>query len=330
MDYKEEYEAMVQRARELHEAGNFLTKKQMEIVCPELAESEDERIRKKIIEHLEMIKEGSVICAIDTSEEIAWLEEQKDKNCLACDQHLKGYLAGRKVTEEEKQKENPKSADSIPSDCVSDVKCEDRSPKHTDSFGTDIRDTPAYWRGWDDAMKQKEQEHPNGCFTCDEYKKGYEAGRFHGFTAGYNKAKAEQKSAEWSEEDEKNLEQVIDVVYDYCPDPVAKYKLKDWLTQRLKSLRPQPKKSEYITSHKEFFKWIYDRLVSVHKDNPNVDYMISFKKRIEELSFDNLSWNPSEEQMSMLLAVIRDPNNVGSESCHLALESLYEDLQKLI
>ena len=36
--------------------------------------------------------------------------------------------------------------------------------------------------------KQKEQKHPNGCFTCDEYKKGYEEGRRNGFTAGYNKA----------------------------------------------------------------------------------------------------------------------------------------------
>ena len=36
---------------------------------------------------------------------LAYLEKQKDINCLACDQHLKGYLAGRKVTEEEKQKE---------------------------------------------------------------------------------------------------------------------------------------------------------------------------------------------------------------------------------
>ena len=46
---------------------------------------------------------------------------------------------------------------------------------------------------------QKEQKHPNGCFTCDEYKKGYEAGRFHGFTAGYNKAMKEQKPAEINE-----------------------------------------------------------------------------------------------------------------------------------
>jgi hypothetical protein len=52
-----------------------------------------------------------------------------------------------------------------------------------------------------------------------------------------------------------------------------------------------------ITPNKEFFQWIYNRLVNVHKENSNVDYMISFKKRIEELSFDKPHWKPSEEQM---------------------------------
>ena len=39
------YDAMVQRVKELYESGNALTKRQMEIIYPELAESEDERIR---------------------------------------------------------------------------------------------------------------------------------------------------------------------------------------------------------------------------------------------------------------------------------------------
>ena len=41
------------------------------------------------------------------------------------------------------------------------------------------------------------------------------------------------------------------------------------------------------------------------------------------------SWKPSKEQMSMLLAVINDPNNAGSESCYLALKSIYNQLKKL-
>lgn len=41
------------------------------------------------------------------------------------------------------------------------------------------------------------------------------------------------------------------------------------------------------------------------------------------------SWKPSEEQMTMLRAIINDPNNAGAESCHLAMKSLYEQLKKL-
>lgn len=89
-------------------------------LVPELAESEDERIRKYLIWIVENVFDS--IMGLSLSEEkiedliykfngiqasdiLAWLEKQKDINCLACDQHLKGYLAGRKVTEEEKQKE---------------------------------------------------------------------------------------------------------------------------------------------------------------------------------------------------------------------------------
>ena len=53
-------------------------------------------------------------------------------------------------------------------------------------------------------------------------------------------------------------------------------------------------------------------------------------KQISFLKSLRPSWKPSEEQMSMLLAVVNDPNNAGSESCHLSLESLYNDLKKLM
>lgn len=55
---------------------------------------------------------------------------------------------------------------------------------------------------------------------------------------------------------------------------------------------------------------------------------VMFFKRdwVKETTKEN--WKPSEEQMSMLLAVINEPNNAGSESCHIALKSLYNDLMK--
>jgi len=48
-----------------------------------------------------------------------------------------------------------------------------------------------------------------------------------------------QPKAEWNKEDEENMELVIDCIYNFYPDPVMKYKLKDWL----KSLRPVSKES---------------------------------------------------------------------------------------
>lgn len=90
-----------------------------------------------------------------------------------------------------------------------------------------------------------------------------------------------QPKQEWSEEDEKNLELVTDCVYEFYPDPVMKYKLKDWLTQRLKSLRTCP------------------------------------------------SWKPSYHQMNILKAV-KEYVGRGSGYWGEGLGSLIEDLEKLM
>jgi len=61
------------------------------------------------------------------------------------------------------------------------------------------------------------------------------------------------------------------------------------------------------------------------------DREIDWLKSLRPVSKEFLQphWKPSENQMSMLLAVVNDPNNAGSASCHLSLKSLYNDLKKL-
>ena len=88
----------------------------IERTSPELAESEDERIRKWLVDYFTGIGEN-------------WIHRE-----FTCKQ-IVAYL--------EKQKENPKSADSIPSDCVSDVKCEDRWHKTANSLPDNGRDVLA-------------------------------------------------------------------------------------------------------------------------------------------------------------------------------------------
>ena len=86
-------------------------------------ESEDERIRKDMIEYF-----TEIIDNICVEEDI---------------KHEEKVLVGRLrkwIAYLEKQKENPKSADSIPSDCVSDAKCEDRWHKVGDSLPDNPRE----------------------------------------------------------------------------------------------------------------------------------------------------------------------------------------------
>ena len=57
---------------------------------------------------------------------------------------------------------------------------------------------------------------------------------------------------------------------------------------------------------------------------------INWLKSLRPVSKDSLqSWKPSEAHLSALLAVLNDPNNIGSQTCQLALTDLYEQLNKL-
>ena len=138
---------------------------------------------------------------------------------------------------------------------------------------------------------------------------------------GYLEKQKEQKpTAEWSEEDENNLELVIDCIYKFYPDPVMKYKLKEWL----KSLRPV--KQEWSDEDEKMRRNLMSLLANMRGDRITEETYQKYYPWLKDL---RPSWKPSEEQMQYLLAVINDPNNAGAESCHLILESLYKDLKKL-
>lgn len=222
--------------------------------------------------------------------------------------------------------------------------------------------------------KQQEQKHPDGCFTCDEYKKGYEAGRRNGFTAGYNKAMKEveqkeqkpveideyeiikkhitedslsgevnkrlkecgwcitdEKSAEWSEEDEKILEHISNVID-------ANYAGADWqrMIDWLKSLRPQPKQ-EWNEKDNEMFHCICAGLCHLRKlYETNKDAVSDYNAMLEWFrncfKFLRPSWKPSEEQMEELWNVISYIEKPGSNFLGVPalLKSLYNQLKRLM
>lgn len=150
--------------------------------------------------------------------------------------------------------------------------------------------------------KQKEQKHPNGCFTCDEYKKGYEEGRRNGFTAGYNKAmkeveQKEQKPVECELEDAfKNYTDAGITVS--CGDIVAKPKeqkpaeKQDFVSQLKEYLANTPKE-QIKAEWEELKKW----------DNvdPTAEEYLSRVKPILSLAKKELDkpteWSEEDEDM---------------------------------
>lgn len=124
--YRNRYNEALSQARFYY--GNCPTepeKKKLETIFPELAESEDEKIRKDII--------GGLMWQRDNLK-----SEGPHDNSLI----LPGFCftVGKHLAYLEKQKENPKTADSIPSDCVPDAKCEDRWHKVSDSLPDNPRE----------------------------------------------------------------------------------------------------------------------------------------------------------------------------------------------
>lgn len=135
------YDEALERAKEIKEKIMFshlstesckAVSEYIDTIIPELAESEDERIRKFLVDYaIEMIAGLESDISLSTYDGIKGHDPEAEAQLVQW-QKARAYL--------EKKKENPKSADSIPSDCVSDAKCEDRWHKVEDSLPDNPRE----------------------------------------------------------------------------------------------------------------------------------------------------------------------------------------------
>ena len=84
MDYEQKYKEALERAKTLYENANgMILKKWVEQVFPELRESEDERIRKWIINDIRYNMDNETLENSEYKKQgekaIAWLEKQGEK-----------------------------------------------------------------------------------------------------------------------------------------------------------------------------------------------------------------------------------------------------------
>ena len=246
---------------------DFLEGKEIEAIhtlIPELRESEDERILVRLIEYFQGFLKGYEDCykdgscvkweGLDVKSILAFLEKQKKTadsftdGIIEVRSFQRGMEEGRKL---ETQKEP--GIKWLKSD---NVKNPDKP--YVDKVGmfytTDGRMCYA-----SEIEQQKEQKHPNGCFTCDEYKKGYKEGRRNGFTAGYNKAMKEVEQKEQkpvqSEEEKEYVRTLKGLVSDFIRDndggitDIEYYQnICDWLDGRHIEQKPV----EYLSKDKVY------------------------------------------------------------------------------
>ena len=263
MDYEKKYKEALKKAKSIYrdakEAGCSHTD-WLEHIFPQLTESEDERIRKQLVDIVAFIPEAN-------------FKSASREDCRT-------YL--------EKQKE--------------------QKPSWSEDFGKEVESV--------------HKRYPEVSFA-----------KLTRIAYHFAKWADKYKSTEWREEDEKNLELVTDCVYEFYPDPVMKYKLKDWLTQRLKSLRPQPQHRDtyYDIIHNilDMLKGMdFMKITPEHRVSLLNDIRVKCKNADECAAIlDEPSWKPSKKQMKALHN-FSTGLFIGEED-YDAIRSLYEDLKKL-
>jgi len=160
----DKYQEALERAKELHEAGNALTKSQMEVVFPELKESKHERMSKNCIHFLKLQKAHHA----DTSE---------IDDCIAYLEHLQEYIddirqyAYNKGLVDAKEKQKPAEKQDY-----SDLNDFERAI-HRGFLSAGVENVPVA------IIKETAQE----CL-------------------------AQMKPAEWSEEDERKLNRIYEIL----------------------------------------------------------------------------------------------------------------------
>lgn len=107
MDYKKKYEDALERARQVHNTNMDENKKSIEYIFPELKESEDEKVRKWLIDWANTVH-WSEQFSVTKEQVLAWLENvytEDDINraykCADEVQYRKGYEDAKKELEKQ-------------------------------------------------------------------------------------------------------------------------------------------------------------------------------------------------------------------------------------
>lgn len=300
------YDEMVQRVKELHEAGNALTKKQMEIILPELTESEDEKNANALIRLLNNEKVSSLITFEAKQQWLNWLERQKEP-------HTKRNALFDKCVENCDPEIMKRVSDEIDAKLQKEQKPSEWSEEDYASLNkfellaksSNLPKDIVYWamEHLSPLQNSTNSEIPKECSKedklmlqcCLQAVKSYE----------YNAKRGEFLPAQFN-------------IGGYLTTPK---KVTDWLKSLPERFNPQPKQE---VTDEEIEEMVTKRSRSSGTTKSEMAfYRNGIKDAIKRFGLRH-SWKPSEEQMEELSKACRFiPYN-----CDI-LESLYEQIEKL-
>ena len=319
--HKEDLEAAKGWLAIAKENGNKIAIQILEKFFPELRESEDERIRKVLIELIKGITSWNYFLGISKEQMVSWLEKQGNTNeTINRDELAQGVLKGAAINLITWIDYNVAKGNM----CLSNMECED------------IED--ALVSGdWDKiyAYMKKKIEKQGQTFTKKDVDDAYLKGVC---DAKHELEKQGEQKPTWSDVDESDLNNIIWL----CNNCINGSEI-TWIPSqatRIKSLIERIKDTIFLQSKQEWSEedekmcqdtidWFEKKVFpyALEHENParaNIKWLKSLKDRVQPNH-----WKPSEFQLECLAKVIPHRDNEIDNELEYVLTELYEQLKKL-
>ena len=250
MDYEKKYNEALEWMRGVYPTLTGAVKEDAEHYFPELRESEDERIRKYILRACEETIEGGgkgLELSMDTTKKLAaYLEKQKEQKPISsCD--IVPYIDDKIAA-------------------LQDMWREEKVAFDWDDMHEMIEDVARHF--YQKEQKPAEKQDYSGLNDPERaILRGFLAAGVENAPVGIIKDTAKEcitqmKPAEWSEEDEKLYNSALWHIKNSCGNGgknSGEFTVYNWLKNRVKSLRPQPKQ-EWSEEEERILKGIIGKI----------------------------------------------------------------------
>ena len=333
MDYEKAYKEALERAKEEFYASNSFGKGTIEYIFPELAESEDERIRKDIIVLVKDWWDRVNKDNISTKETmIAWLEKQGTPNQTSIWKHWKDGIAGNG---EGKPIYLIKYGRTYSLSSCLCFECDYIELSELDKLLSEKQSgqkpadkiEPKFKVG--DEIKTANEESLT-ITKVDE--KGYWSKDL--FICSFDEEciwDLVEQNPTWSEEDREYMESLLDIINgtpSLTPSEVECHK--DWLKSLKNRVVLQPKQEwskEDIQMYRNTLYYLSEPSPLKEVNGKSREQLLDWLKSIK----DRYTWKPSDEQMHYLnwIANIKLGDSVVEQEVSKRLNELLEQLKKL-